>query len=183
MAEREEISTDDTTVAPNSGPSLNDLAQRDNTVSIVYPPAYEMIEKDPSERTPGILQEYYFSHPFTDPGIPVLNSFIMQTADSSAAGLLATADFDAEGTSFQNLKEIEGSEISEFNNRMFYVRNTGDDENSPADESGPTIRHYVTFIGGTRLEVRIWMPSPSLSMQADELFREVVFVSKEDAVR
>ena len=142
----------------------------DNAISLVYPPEYQMVEKESSMHTPGMLREYVFHRTEENSQLPILADFVMQTADALAQSGLPTADFDAEKTLFASESDIKDNEIFRFNDRVFYVHNI------PSDTG--ILRSYMTFVNTTRLEIHIGIPSPSLSMQADELFRQLFIISK-----
>lgn len=152
-------------------PALLPRSYNGSAVSFIYPPEYEMSDKEESERLPGSLAEYVFIGPGTgNKQQPFLIDLTLYTGDSIQTARLDRSAFDTEKVSFEQGLDVEGRQTSFFNDLKYYVYNT--------EEGVIAIRHYITFIDGTRIEIRIAMPSASFSMQADELFRLVHVVSR-----
>ncbi|TSC62745.1 MAG: hypothetical protein G01um101448_448 [Parcubacteria group bacterium Gr01-1014_48] len=149
------------------------LAGAESSVSIIYPPEYELVEATDAAED-GLLKNYVFLNTQINSDLPKLLDFSLSSADS--LGVLGVDSetmktFELEKNSLEQQKELDGRQFSVFENILFLVQNV------PSVADGAYIREYVTFAGGTRIQIRIAMPSPSFSMQADELFRQVHLVA------
>lgn len=156
---------------------LKNLEGTGTSVSVVYPPEYELIE---AKAESGMLKHFVLKNSQANSNLPQLLDFSLSTVaslkDSTTKGsselvALATKEFELEKSSLEQKKEIDGRQLMTFDSILFFVQNV---------QSGTTnsfVREYVTFAGGTRIDIRIAIPSPSLSMQADELFHQVHLVA------
>ncbi len=150
----------------------------DNAVSFIYPLEYELMQQ---EAIQGSLATYGFirkKNEMEDEKNPRLDRLVMYTAASiqtaGEASNLPPQIFEGEKKALETVEVSDKNEIITFEDQRYLVAN-----NVVATGS---VRRYVTYVNETRIEITIWMPSVSESMQADELFHQFRVISNAKTV-
>lgn len=153
---------------------VNEQILSDSTMNLIYPPEYEMVKSD--EPLVGSLAFYTFKdieEADKKEVYPRLVHFSLYTNESiQVAGeksSLSSEDFKNAKNAYESKGELASWQTVISEERLFYVQNKNVDRG--------TIRKYFSYFGDTRVEIDIMLSSPSQSMQADELFKQVLFGS------